>query len=65
MEHLLIDTSLTVAAAIKAYFFFGLGLNKKDDQMRIDAKVNEYFEKRKDLVKTHDQLFSEPVRILT
>jgi hypothetical protein len=56
MEHLLIDTSLTVAAAIKAYFFFGLGLNKKDDQMRIDAKVNEYFEKRKDIVKTRSSI---------
>ena len=56
MEHLLIDTSLTVAAAIKAYFFFGLGLNKKEDQMRIDAKVNEYFEKRKDIVKTRSSI---------
>jgi glycosyl-4,4'-diaponeurosporenoate acyltransferase len=56
MEHLLFDTSLTVAAAIKAYFFFGLGLNKKDDQMRIDAKVNEYFEKRKDIVKTRSSI---------
>ena len=52
MEHLLIDTSLTVAAAIKAYFFYGFGLNKKDDQMRIEAKVNEYFEKHKEIVKT-------------
>ena len=43
MEHLLIDTSFTVAAAIKMYFFLGMSLNKKDQQMRIEEKVNEYF----------------------
>ena len=43
MEHLLIDTGFTVAAAIKMYFLFGLSLNKKDQEMRIEEKVNEYF----------------------
>ena len=43
MEHLLIDTTFTVAAAIKMYFFFGMSVNKKDQQMRIEEKVNEYF----------------------
>lgn len=56
MEHLLIDTSLTVAAAIKMYFFFGLALNKTDDQMRIESKINEYFENHKDLVKTRSSV---------
>lgn len=56
MEHLLIDTSLTVAAAIKMFFFFGFGLNKKDDQMRIEEKVNEYFENHKEIVKTRSAI---------
>lgn len=43
MENLLIDTSFTIAAAIKMYFIFGLSLKKKDQEMRIEEKVNEYF----------------------
>ena len=43
MEHLLIDTSFTVAAAIKMYFFFGMSVNKKDQQMRIEGKVKKIF----------------------
>jgi hypothetical protein len=52
MENILIDTSLTVAAAIKMYIFFGLGLNKKDQQMKVEAKVNEYYEQHKEIEKS-------------
>jgi hypothetical protein len=56
MEHLLIDTSFTVAAAIKMYFFFGMSVNKKDQQMRIEEKVNEYFNTHKEMVKTRSSI---------
>jgi len=56
MEHLLIDTSFTVAAAIKMYFFFGMSVNKKDQQMRIEEKVNEYFNTHKEIAKTRSSI---------
>lgn len=56
MEHLLIETSLTVTAAIKTYFFFGVSVNKKDQQMRIEDKVNEYFNNHKELEKTRSSI---------
>lgn len=56
MEHLLIDTSFTVAAAIKMYFLFGMSLNKKDQQMRIEEKVKEYFNTHKEMAKTRSSI---------
>ena len=57
MKHLLIDTSLTVAAAIKMYFMFGLSsLNKKEIQMKIEARVNEYFDNHKEIVRTRSSV---------
>jgi hypothetical protein len=56
MKHLLIDTSFTVAAAIKMYFVFLLGVNKKDQQMRIEGKVNEFFNTHKEMVKTRSSI---------
>lgn len=56
MENLLLDTSFTIAAAIKMYFLFGLSLNKKDQQMRIEEKVNEFFSTHKEMVKNRSSI---------
>jgi hypothetical protein len=56
MSQIIIDSSLTIASVIKMYFLFGLMVDKKSEEIKIENKVNKYFEDNKDQVKTRSSL---------